>query len=286
MSTMLEVTVLRDNVAARADLRAGHGFALLACVPGGSFLLDTGDSDDTWTNADTLGVELTQVRALVLSHGHYDHTNGLPELMARLGDLRIIAHPAAFGLRWSTAGGMHPIGPPLTGAELEGMGGRVECSVDPVEVLPGVRTTGEVPPVAGPGPSAPHLLAERAGQRVPDDFADDLSVLVEVGAATVVLTGCAHAGLVNTAARAEELARRPPAAIIGGTHLASEPEGAIAAVADELYRQGVRTLVPMHCSGERGAALLARHFPGEVLRAGTGSIISVATDGSLTTRTA
>lgn len=286
MSTMLEVIVLRDNLAVRADLRAGHGFALLARVPGGSFLLDTGDSDETWANADALGVDLAEVHVLVLSHGHYDHTGGLPGLIERHGGLRVIAHPLAFEPRWSTSGGIHPIGPPLTRAALETAGCRVECSAKAVEVLPGVRTTGEVPRVAGRGPSAPHLLAEHDGMCVPDDFADDLSVVVDVGEAVVVLTGCAHAGLLNIVARAEELAGRSPVAIIGGTHLASEPEPTIAEIADELHRRGVRTLVPMHCTGERGATLLARHFPGKVLRAGTGSIIAVENDGSLTTRTA
>lgn len=286
MSTMLEVTVLRDNTAVRADLRAGHGFALLVRVPGGSFLLDTGDSDETWANADALGVDLAEVHVLVLSHGHYDHTGGLPGLIERHGGLRVIAHPLAFEPRWSTSGGIHPIGPPLTRAELEGAGARVECSTEPVEVLPGVHTTGEVPHVAGRGPSAPHLLAEHKGMCVPDDFADDLSVVVDMGEAAVALTGCAHAGLLNIIARAAEPAGRAPVAIIGGTHLAAESEDAIAAVADDLYRRGVRTLVPMHCTGERGATLLAQHFPGKVLRAGTGSIIAVENDGSLTTRTA
>lgn len=278
--------MLRDNTAARADLRAGHGFALLVRVPGGSFLLDTGDSAETWANADALGVDLTQAQALVLSHGHYDHTSGLPALIERVPGLRVMAHPLAFEPRWSTSGGMHPIGPPLTRAELEAAGARVECSAEPVEVVPGVRTTGEVPHVAGRGPSATHLLAEHDGMCVPDDFADDLSVLVDVGAATVVLTGCAHAGLLNIVARAEELAGRSPVAIIGGTHLAGEPEPTIAEIADELHRRGVRTLVPMHCSGERGAALLARHFPDETLRAGAGSIITAESDGALTVRTA
>lgn len=285
MSTVLEVTVLRDDRTVRADLRPGHGLSLLVSVPRGSFLLDTGDSDETWANADALGVDLTRVRALVLSHGHYDHTGGLRGLLRRVGAMRIVAHPAAFGPRWSTEGGLHSIGPPITLEELEAAGCEVETSTSPVEVLPGVLTTGEVPHVAGDGPVAPHLLAERNGLQVVDDFADDLSVLVDLGAAPVVLTGCAHAGLRNIAARAEELARRPPVAIMGGTHLAAEPEEAIAAVAGDLYKRGVRTLVPMHCTGERGAALLEKYFPGDVHRVGVGSIVSVEEDGSLTSRT-
>ncbi len=285
-ATPLEVTVLRDNVAVRDDLSAGHGLSLLVRPRMGAFLLDTGESDETWANADALGVDLTQIDAVVLSHGHYDHTGGLPGLLERIGGLHIIAHPAAFEPRWSDRGGNHEIGPPLSREELQATGSWLELSAEPIAVAPGVRTTGRVPREHGPTQGAPHLLVERGGRRVVDDFVDDISVVAEVGAAVVVLTGCAHAGLVNIVARATELAGRCPAAIIGGTHLASAPEDEIAAIAAELHERGVRTLVPMHCTGERGAALLERHFAGEVLRVGVGSDIGVAEDGSLTIRTA
>ena len=280
--TQLEITVLRDNVASRDDLSAGHGLALLVRPRLGAFLLDTGESDETWANADTLGLDLTQIDAVVLSHGHYDHTDGLPGLLERIGGLHIIAHPGVFEPRWSERGGEHEIGPPLARAELEATGSWLELSAEPIAVAPGVRTTGGVPRTAGPTMGASYLLVERDGRRVVDDFVDDISVVADVGAASVVLTGCAHAGLANIVARATELAGRCPAAIIGGTHLASALEDEIAAIAAELHERGVRTLVPMHCTGERGAALLERYFPGEVLRAGVGSVIEVAEDGSLT----
>ncbi len=277
----LEVVVLRDNVAARPDLAAGHGLALLVRRPMATFLLDTGESDETWATADALGVELAEITAVVLSHGHYDHTGGLPGLLGRLGGLRVIAHPAVFEPRWSTSGGDHASGPRLSREEREAAGSRLELSAEPIEVGPGVRTTGQVPRVAGETQGEPHLLVERDGERVPDDFADDISVIVDVGAASVLLTGCAHAGLVNIVERATEIAGRCPVAIIGGTHLASAAEERIAGIADDLHARGVRTLLPMHCSGERGAALLERHFEGDVLRAGVGSAVRSDSDGSL-----
>ncbi len=288
-ATALEITVLREDTTTRDDLSAGHGLSLLTRPRTGTFLLDTGESDETWANADALGVDLAQIDAVVLSHGHYDHTGGLPGLLERIGALHIIAHPAVFEPRWSEHGGHHPIGPPLTRAQVEATGSWLELSAEPIPVAPGVRTTGQVPRHAGPippvGGGTPSLLVERDGRRIVDDFVDDISVIADVGAATVVLTGCAHAGLINIVARATELAGRCPVAIIGGTHLAWAPEDEVAAIAADLHQRGVRTLVPMHCTGERGAALLERHFSGEVLRAGTGSVITVAEDGSLTIRT-
>ncbi|MGD9497175.1 MAG: MBL fold metallo-hydrolase [Armatimonadota bacterium] len=280
-SSPLEVIVLRDNTAARQGVRAGHGFALLARVPGGSFLLDSGDSDETWANAEALGVELGEVSALVLSHGHYDHTNGLPGLLERVQGLRVIAHPAVFEPRFSTRGGDHFIGPPLSRAAVEAAGARLVLSAQAVEVLPGVLTTGEVPRTCGATQGGPHLMVERGGRLMVDDFVDDMSVIVDVGEAAVLLTGCAHAGLPNIVERAFQLAGRCPAAIIGGTHLAAAPEAEIARVAKGLHGRGVRTLVPMHCSGERGQELLGRHSAAETLTVGVGSVLRSDAHGAI-----
>ncbi len=281
----LEIIVLRENTSSRPDMLAGHGLAMLVRLPRGTFLLDTGDSAETWTNADALGVDLTEVDAVVLSHGHYDHTGGLPALIDRIGALHIIAHPAVFEPRWSARGGEHYIGPPLSAAELEATGSWLELSAEPVAVAPGVRTTGQVPRGAAPTQGEPHLMVERNGQRVEDDFVDDISVIVDAGDAVIVLTGCAHAGLINIVAHVTALMQRCPTTIIGGTHLAAAPEDQIAEIAADLYARGVRTLVPMHCTGERGFRMLRRYFTGEVAAAGTGSKITVGTDGSVTVGT-
>nr|MEA3400870.1 MBL fold metallo-hydrolase [Armatimonadota bacterium] len=236
-----------------------------------------------WANADAMGVDPAQAQALVLSHGHYDHTRGLPGLLQRLGELRVIAHPLVFEPRYHETpdGEMADIGPPMSREELEELGARFELSDEPVQVLEGAVTTGEVPRRSGLAPEAPHLMVERDGQVRPDDFRDDLSVVVETGGAPVLVTGCAHAGLVDIAERAEEVAGRYPSAIIGGTHLADESEERIAAVAAGLHQRGVRWLAPMHCSGERGAELLEKHFEAEVLRPITGDTIGAYDDGSI-----
>lgn len=276
----LEVVVLRDNTisgtAARAtgQLKAGHGFALLVRTRAGAFMLDAGDSVQTWENADALGIDLAEITALVLSHGHYDHTNGLPALLKRLGGLMIVAHPAVFQTRLAERpeGTVH-IGPPASGEQLQSMGALLQLSPDPVTVAPGVTTTGEVPRIAELAPETPALKVERGGNVIEDDFVDDLSVLASLEEGGVLLTGCAHAGLVNIVAHCEEITGRCPTAIAGGTHLRDESEERIALVAEELAQRGVRQIIPMHCSGERGADLLDKHFDGEVLRAGVGDTI-------------
>jgi 7,8-dihydropterin-6-yl-methyl-4-(beta-D-ribofuranosyl)aminobenzene 5'-phosphate synthase len=271
----LEAVVLRDNSVARDGLKAGHGLSMLLRTSVGSIIFDCGDSAETWENADTMGVDLTEVCCVALSHGHYDHTNGLPALLQRLGGAMVIGHPAIFEPRWADRreGEREYIGPPASRGELEAMGAMFELSADSVAVAPDVITTGEVPRVSELAPESPHLLVERDGRVTEDDFVDDLSLTARMEDGNVLLTGCAHAGLVNIVARATELTGRCPVAVAGGTHLARETEERIALVAEDIHERGVRQIVPMHCSGERGAELLEKHFAGETLRAGVGSTI-------------
>ncbi len=268
----LEVVVLRDNVPTREGLQAGHGLALLVRSRAGTVMLDTGDSDQTWANADALGIDLAEVAGIVLSHGHYDHTGGLQGLLRRLGGAMVTAHPGVFEPRFADRDGQRvEIGLPASREELEALGAFFQLSADPVTIAPGLITTGEVPRISDLTPRAPHLLVERDGQVRCDDFVDDLSLIARLSSGDVLLTGCAHAGLINIVERATELAGRCPVAIAGGTHLAQEPEERIAQVAAELHARGVRQIAPMHCSGERGTELLATHFPGDTLRVGVGS---------------
>jgi len=284
----LRVIVLRNETAAREGMLTGHGLAMLVRNSAGSIMFDTGDSADTWRNAEALGIDLSEVCCVALSHGHYDHTNGLPALLKRLGGVMVTAHPAVFEPRWADrpGGERDYIGPPATRGELEALGAVFRLSKDAVPVAPGIITTGEVPRVSDLAPESPHLLVQRppdaSGQVMEDDFADDISLIARMGEGQVLLTGCAHAGLVNIVSRATKLVGRCPVSIAGGTHLAHESEERIAAVAREIYERGVRQVVPMHCSGERGADLLEKHFAGETLRAGIGNTIVADATGRLT----
>jgi 7,8-dihydropterin-6-yl-methyl-4-(beta-D-ribofuranosyl)aminobenzene 5'-phosphate synthase len=281
-TSQLTITILRDNVA-REGLLAAHGLAMLAQTAESAFLLDTGDSDETWDNADRLGVDLHNVELLVLSHGHYDHTGGLAELLRRTREMRIVAHPGVFEPHWAVdEGGRRYIGIPHSQSEFEAMGAHFELSAEPVEIAEGVTTTGQIFRDASPLPAQTRLQVERDGQTMPDDFADDMSLAVTLPEACVILTGCAHAGVINIVQRCQELSEKPVRAIIGGTHLMHSSEEEVRELAAELTGRGVRQIAPLHCTGESGKQYLAAHFAGTTLAAGTGDTILVGPDGTLT----
>jgi 7,8-dihydropterin-6-yl-methyl-4-(beta-D-ribofuranosyl)aminobenzene 5'-phosphate synthase len=280
-TTSLKVSILRDDECRTPGLLAGHGLSMLVETPETTFLLDTGDTPDTWENARSMGVDLTRVQCVVLSHGHYDHTDGLEELLRMVGGLPVIAHPGLFAPRYYVGrdGSKRYIGPQKTREQYEALGAEFELSREPVAIGRGLVTSGEVPRRARPTPSESGLMIEREGQLLPDDFEDDLSVIVQLPRGTVILTGCAHAGLRNIARQCVRASGcENIRAIVGGTHLIASDEPEVREVARQLHLIALDQIVPLHCTGPEGKRLLERYFDGRTLRAATGDTVICGSD--------
>jgi 7,8-dihydropterin-6-yl-methyl-4-(beta-D-ribofuranosyl)aminobenzene 5'-phosphate synthase len=280
-TTRLQVRILRDDECHTPGLRAGHGISMLVQTPETTFLLDTGDSPEVWQNADTMGIDVSEVQCVVLSHGHYDHTGGLEELLKIVGGLPVIAHPGVFEAHWAIDpdGSKRYVGTQKTQAEYEALGAQFELSREAVPVGPGLLTSGEVPRRARPTAKQETLMVERDGELELDDFEDDLSVIVQLPQGTVILTGCAHAGLRNIARQCVRASGcENLRAIVGGTHLYASDEAEVREVARQLHMIAVDQIVPLHCTGAEGKKLLVKYFDGETLLAGTGDTVVCGSD--------
>lgn len=264
----LSLTCLVDNtVQLSSRLWGEHGLSVLVEGPGIRVLFDTGQSGAVLAhNLEQLDVDLQGCSALVLSHGHYDHTGGLQEVLDRTGPLDLYAHPGVFEERYARRGDgtFKPVGMTMGQAELEG-GARIHLSTDPQKVAPGVRTTGRIRRGAGAVPFDSHLVVRRGGGWIPDPIDDDLALVLETKRGLVVLAGCCHAGLVNTLAHVRQIWQAPVVALIGGSHLhPSEPaelQDAIDAVRDDFQLQ---RLVLGHCTGARAYSAFAQAMPEQV----------------------
>jgi 7,8-dihydropterin-6-yl-methyl-4-(beta-D-ribofuranosyl)aminobenzene 5'-phosphate synthase len=248
-------------------------------------LFDTGPDATVVANARALGVELSPLTAIVLSHGHYDHTGGLAAVLAEVGPTRVVAHPGVFDQTYAQNGreGMRYIGAPLSRDEYEARGACFELSESPVRLGEGLVTTGEVSQEPAAGPVDSWLLRQRPAGVLPDDFRDDVSLVALLPTCCMVVTGCGHAGLLNILRQTEMVAPgRRPRLVLGGLHLGATSDDAVAALATAAYRRGVRTLLPCHCTGERATEVLRARFPGVVTPIGTGTEICVHQDGSAT----
>ena len=260
-----EVICLVENRTLRPELRCEHGLALWLRLDGAGVLFDTGQTDACCANAAALGVDLASAEAIVLSHGHYDHTGGLPCAVQQAPAARVFAHPAVQGGRYSCTSGMpgREIGLPAASRRaLLNIGERFVSTEAPTEIRPGVFVTGAVPrrnafeDVGGP------FFTDRHGVE-PDQLPDDQALFFETRRGIVVILGCAHAGVVNTLTYVRELTGgKPIDCVMGGIHLGGASAERIARTVEHFKRLDVKWLFPAHCTGERVEMILRERLPG------------------------
>ena len=257
--------VVDDRIPSGSACRAEHGASFWIEVNGRHVLLDTGQSGSVLLhNLALLGLGPHRLEALVISHGHYDHTGGLAALLAQAPHLPLYAHPDLFRPRYrKTDTGPRQIGPALDQATAARLA-HLHLHREPIEVVPGLWTSGEIAPRPEPeGRSVYHVVRE--GNRwVPDPYRDDLSVVIETADGPVLVCGCCHAGLLNTLAHVRSRFGQAPVAVVGGTHLIHADGPTMQRVLDTLAAYGPPRLWLSHCTGERGFLALKAAFGSQV----------------------
>jgi 7,8-dihydropterin-6-yl-methyl-4-(beta-D-ribofuranosyl)aminobenzene 5'-phosphate synthase len=239
-------------------------------------LFDTGSSGTTAMNAVRMGVDLSEVDTIVLSHGHYDHTGGLFDALELARGAPVFAHPAAFAPKYArnADGTARAIGipQPVERAARD----RLTWVHGPLQICEGLHLTGPVPRLTDFEDTGGAFFADEGCLR-PDELPDDQAAFLETSAGTVVILGCAHAGVINTLNYVRQLTgHRPVHTVIGGMHLLSAGEERMRRTVEELRRLEVKQLLPMHCTGFEAAARLWREFPGRCLSCPVGGRIDLS----------
>ena len=279
-----------ENGLTAVGLLAEHGFSALVTVRRGAtattLLFDTGLSPDAMiTNAGRLGTDLSQIQAVVLSHGHFDHAGGLAGLAGRRGprSLPMVIHPKIWTRRRLAVPGREPQElPTLSKRALEGEGFAVIERRDPSLLVDGcVLITGEVDRTTEFERGMPPAHQEWAGSTWQHDplVIDDQALVAHVrGHGLVVLTGCGHAGAVNIVRHAQRLTAVPALhALVGGLHLSGPAfEPIIGQTVDALTQMAPGLVVPGHCTGWRAQHALAAAMPGAWVAGSSGSSFRLA----------
>lgn len=273
------ITVLCDNsVGPLSGTLGEHGFsALIEPANGEPVLFDTGQGLSLLHNARRMNKDLAKVRKVVISHGHYDHTGGLPPLLAECGSKHIYAHPGVFMARHriKDTGECYPIGMSGSRRELETAGAEFDLSKEFRTITAGVHLTGEVPRVNGFETGDQGLYTDCTGQEL-DTTPDDQSLVLETDKGLVIILGCCHAGLINTLEHIAYLTgRRDVYAVIGGTHLGFCGQEQLGSTISALKKWGVSKLAASHCTGFAASARLSREMPGEFQLAMVGYTLEV-----------
>ena len=275
----LRVTTLAENLVQAGGLGQWGLSFLLELEDGGGrdrkVVFDTSANKEAFLhNVKLLEVDLGDVDCVVISHGHGDHTAATVEVVEAAGGVKVYGHPHTFLPRFyeDREGKRRPGGPPEGEglAEIEAAGGEAVLSAGPVEVVPGLWTTGQVERVtpferiSAPTDGGKRIIVVE-GEEVNDQILDDQSLWTEVeGVGPWVITGCAHAGPVNTLLQARRLGGFEGIhGLMGGTHLVGRSEEYLENTIAELKGFGLGFISPCHCTGFKATARLWREFPEE-----------------------
>jgi 7,8-dihydropterin-6-yl-methyl-4-(beta-D-ribofuranosyl)aminobenzene 5'-phosphate synthase len=281
-----ELRVLREagmqELAGEALCSAHHGlcFAVTAHLGGESrcVLFDAGpDPYAVERNTRAMGLDLGRAEAVVLSHGHFDHAEGLPralELIRAANGGRAVplhAHPGVFvkrALRLE-GGDIFPFQDMPSRGVLEDSGGHIVASAEPEEILGGMfYLSGEIPRRSFERGFPNHLKRSDDGRWEADPLImDERFMAAQVrGKGIAIFTGCSHAGLVNICSHAQEVFPGLPLyAVVGGLHLVAPNEDLIQDTIAELRKFGLKVIIPGHCTGWRAVHALVNAFGEEVV---------------------
>lgn len=270
MVSDMRIRILVDNRAGEG-LVEEHGFSLWLEVSGRKILFDTGQGKALLPNAAALGCELGRIDALVLSHGHYDHSGAVAEVVRMTASARIFCHSGAFVPRYSIRTGENPrnIAMPFHNGEalFSVPDNRVQWVTRPRMLAGGVGISGPIPrlhPLEDTG--GPFFLDPEG--RHPDPIRDDVAMWIETERGLVILTGCCHSGLINTVEHIRKVSGVGKVfGVIGGLHLVNASRERIESTCIALRQWNPAFVVPCHCTGDEAQSYL-RVALGERVMAG------------------
>ncbi|MHA1738770.1 MAG: MBL fold metallo-hydrolase [Candidatus Heimdallarchaeota archaeon] len=269
----VEILNLYSNVALpNSGLIGDHGQSFLIKTEKQQILLDVGTKGKILLhNMKKLGINPNDISLLIFSHGHYDHTGALPMLLdARTTDepLKILAHPDAKLPRKMKIGFIKKKSiniPELTEAQQAKV--NFEFDKAPRKITDFIRTSGEITDRPYRQGLEKELLREVNGKLEVDKVTEDLSVIIETKEGQVVITGCAHAGILNICKQAKETSKKPIKAILGGTHMVRYTEKEVLETAEKFVKEfDDPDLYLNHCTDKLPVKLLKQTKTIDILR--------------------
>ncbi len=271
MSTA-KVTVLIENTSADSAFLSQHGLSIWLEIDGERILIDTGQDNSFIENAKRMNISVDTASKLILTHGHYDHTGGVPALLKTGAKPEVIIHSKAWGERISCPRDAppHSIGIPWSKSLLDDNNICCMLSDECHRISPNLWCTGTIPNCMGISPIK--QFQRRNGDFwQTDNFNDEQAVVISTESGLVIITGCCHSGVINTIIAAQlSTGISHIYAIIGGLHLSNRAEDEIIQMAHDLQSFNIQNYWVNHCTGQKGLDILRNEIGKNVTWAGTG----------------
>ena len=281
-------TLAEDYAGYNSPFWAQHGVSFLIEVESNDakrrILFDTASyAKPILFNMELLNINPKTIDMIVLSHNHFDHTGGLLGIMKEINkEIPVFAHPNIFKVSFATDPEFMYAGiPPLRGGskeEIEKLGGTWILSRDPIHLMPGVFTLGEITKeekVEFEKKVTIGLYKLEKGRLVPDEVEDEIGLAINTKKGLIVIGGCSHPGIVSMAQKATKISRIDQVyAVIGGFHLVDAEDERIQNTVNALKKMGVKKVYTGHCTGLKAENMFANEFGKDFEKLHSGKVMT------------
>lgn len=277
MISNLSITILAENRVNNPRLLAEQGFSAFIGTENGNLLFDTGQTDAFIKNARELDIDLHSIEKIILSHGHYDHSGGLPYYLKYFKPVEIICHPALTNKKFKVFPETRlDIGIPWEESEMVKAGAKFNFKSHKHEVLKDIFISGEIPRHSKYEDIDEAYQLQAKESFIHDEIHDDMFLAINTEKGLVILLGCGHAGPINSIKHAMRIMNTDKVyAVIGGMHLLHSKADKIKQIVHNLEILNPEFIVPLHCTGFQAINLMFSRFKDRVVLLNVGDVFKL-----------